>query len=92
MLFVKHFYLTDTLGGEIAYNLVEHLNSASNAHPTTQHSALNFLTLLDLKAQGFFAQRLNLPKQDCSNQGRGRISRSVRVFDPSSHMTCGTQG
>jgi hypothetical protein len=50
------------------------------------------LTLSGLKPRRFFVHRPNLPWQDCSNQSRGRISRSVRVYDPSSHMTCGTQG
>jgi magnesium-transporting ATPase (P-type) len=44
------------------------------------------LTLPGLKAWGFFVRRANLLRQDFSRQSRGRISQSVRVFDPSSGM------
>jgi hypothetical protein len=64
-------------------------------------SVINYvlLTLPGSHPRGFFVHRPNLPKQDCSNPSRGRISRSVRIYastslsiHPSSGMPYRTQG
>jgi putative transposase len=47
---------------------------ALNKYSTELRKEFPFLTLLGLKARGFFVHRLNLLWQDCSNQSSGRIS------------------